>query len=69
LNGDVIVRERSFFASNCTIGPAIEVGERTFVGANAVITSSTQPGAVHVVPATHAQAVDSERFMNMLRMT
>jgi UDP-3-O-[3-hydroxymyristoyl] glucosamine N-acyltransferase len=68
LNGDVIVEERCFLASNCTVGPSVRLGTRTFVGANALITKDTEIGAVHVVAATHAQAVDSERFMHLLRM-
>jgi sugar O-acyltransferase (sialic acid O-acetyltransferase NeuD family) len=68
LNGDVVVDERCFLASNCCISPNVRLADRSFIGANALISQHTKTGAVHVVPATPAQPMDSERFMTMLRM-
>jgi sugar O-acyltransferase (sialic acid O-acetyltransferase NeuD family) len=67
LNGDVVVGERCFLASNCTISSSVTLAERSFIGANALIVNDTQPGAVHVVPGTPPQAIDSLRFMAMSR--
>ena len=67
LNGDVVVGERCFLASNCTVSPGVVLAERSFIGANALIVKNTDPGAVHVVPGTPAQPIDSLRFMAMLR--
>jgi sugar O-acyltransferase (sialic acid O-acetyltransferase NeuD family) len=67
LNGDVVVGERCFLASNCTVSPGVTLAERSFIGANALIVKNTEPDAVHVVPGTPAQPIDSLRFMAMLR--
>jgi len=69
LNGDVVVEDRCFLASNCTISPGVRLAPRSFIGANALITRNTTPGAVHTVPPTPAQPMESDRFMAMLRMT
>lgn len=69
LNGDVVVGERCFLASNCCISPGVILAEKSFIGANALISQNTKVGAVHVIPGTPAQPMDSDRFMMILRMT
>jgi sugar O-acyltransferase (sialic acid O-acetyltransferase NeuD family) len=67
LNGDVTVGEQCFLASNCCISPGVHLMPRSFIGANSLITQNTEEGAVHVVPTTPAQPMDSERFMALMR--
>ena len=67
LNGDVIVGERSFLGSNCTISHRVKLAERTFVGANALISRDTAEGAVHIVPSTPPLGMDSLKFCATIR--
>jgi sugar O-acyltransferase (sialic acid O-acetyltransferase NeuD family) len=48
VSGHVTVGAASFLGVNCTIGHQVRVAAKTLVGAGAIITKDTQPGAVHV---------------------
>ena len=69
LSGDVKVGDHCFFGVNSCVSNNVTVGARTFVGANVLISQDTPERSVYVAPASSRVAMDSERFLSMLKIT
>jgi sugar O-acyltransferase (sialic acid O-acetyltransferase NeuD family) len=67
LNGDVSIGEYAYLGSNCNISNGVQIARQSFIGANALITQNTAERAVHVVEATPAAGIDSQRFVRLLK--
>jgi len=67
INGDVEVGESAYLGSNCNISNGVRVAPLSFIGANALITKNTEEGSVHVIEPTPALAMDSSRFVRLIR--
>lgn len=67
VNGFVEVGAGCYLASNCTIAHRIKVGAQSFIGANALVGADTAERSVHVSEPTAALAMDSRRFLKLLR--
>jgi sugar O-acyltransferase (sialic acid O-acetyltransferase NeuD family) len=66
ISGDVTIRANSFIGINATLSNDVVIAEENFIGANALITKSTGPKEVYLVPPTAKAALNSERFSSML---
>ena len=63
---DVKVRPYCFLGIGAIVGNKLTLGERTFVGAGALVASSTTDNSVHVLPASEAVDVNSTAFMRVM---
>jgi sugar O-acyltransferase (sialic acid O-acetyltransferase NeuD family) len=63
---EVNVRPCCFLGIGATIGNKLTLGQRTFVGANALVVSDTEANSVHVSPASEAIDLDSGAFMRVM---
>ena len=68
ISSTVTVEPNCFFGVNVAIGHAITIGARSIVGAGAVISRSTAPDGVYVVPDTERYRLDSQRFTKIARI-
>lgn len=66
--GRTTVSSSCFLGVNSVIGQGITVGSRSIIGAAAVVTHTTEPGGVYIVPDTERFRLDSQRFMRFARM-
>jgi sugar O-acyltransferase (sialic acid O-acetyltransferase NeuD family) len=69
VSSTALVEPYCFLGVNAAIGHGITVGARTIVGAAAVLTRSTAPGGVYIVPDTERFRLDSQRFTRIARLT
>jgi len=67
ISGDVIIKRYSVLAVNCTISNNVTVEEENFVGANALVSKSTLPKEVYIVPPTPKAPMASDRFIKMIK--
>jgi sugar O-acyltransferase (sialic acid O-acetyltransferase NeuD family) len=65
ISGDVVIKPYSILAVNCTISNNVTIEEENFIGANALISKSTLPREVYIVPPTPKAPLTSDRFMKM----
>ncbi len=63
---EVNVRPHCFLGIGATVGNKLTLGQRTFVGANALVVSSTEENSVHVSSASEAIDLDSGAFMRVM---
>jgi sugar O-acyltransferase (sialic acid O-acetyltransferase NeuD family) len=63
---EVEVQPYCFLGIGATVGNKLMLGQRTFVGANALIASDTRENSVHVSPASEAVDLDSKAFMRVM---
>jgi len=63
---EVNVRPYCFLGIGATIGNKLTLGQRTFVGANALVVSNTEANSVHVSPASEAIDLDSGAFLRVM---
>jgi sugar O-acyltransferase (sialic acid O-acetyltransferase NeuD family) len=63
---EVHVQPYCFLGIGATIGNKLTLGRRTFVGANALVASSTEENSVHVSSTTEAVDLDSGAFMRVM---
>jgi len=67
ISGDVHIKSNSVLAVNCTITNNVVINEENFIGAGALITKSTSPKDVYLVPATPKAPLTSDRFIKMIK--
>ena len=60
VSGFVRIESSCFLGVNATLRDGIALGERTLIGAGAVVTQSTEPGSVHVPARSVALDKNSE---------
>lgn len=63
---DVNVQPYCFLGIGATVGNKLTLGQRTFVGANALVASSTEENSVHVASASEPVDLDSGAFMRVM---
>jgi sugar O-acyltransferase (sialic acid O-acetyltransferase NeuD family) len=63
---EVNVQPCCFLGIGATVGNKLMLGQRTFVGANALVASNTEQDSVHVSPASEAVDLDSRAFMRVM---
>jgi sugar O-acyltransferase (sialic acid O-acetyltransferase NeuD family) len=63
---EVIVQPYCFLGIGATIGNKLTLGRRTFVGANALIASSTEENSVHVSSPSEPVDLASGAFMRVM---
>jgi sugar O-acyltransferase (sialic acid O-acetyltransferase NeuD family) len=63
---DVTVQPYCFLGIGATVGNKLLLGQRTFVGANALVASSTAENSVHVAAASEPVDLDSGAFMRVM---
>jgi sugar O-acyltransferase (sialic acid O-acetyltransferase NeuD family) len=63
---DVNVAPYCFLGIGATVGNKLTLGQRTFVGANALVVSSTAENSVHVSSVSEAVDLDSSAFMRVM---
>ena len=63
---EVNVRSYCFLGIGATVGNKLTLGQRTFVGANALVVSNTEENSVHVSPASEPIDLDSRAFMRVM---
>jgi sugar O-acyltransferase (sialic acid O-acetyltransferase NeuD family) len=62
----VNVQPYCFLGIGATVGNKLTLGQRTFVGANALVASSTEENSVHVASASDPVDLDSGAFMRVM---
>lgn len=67
ISGDVRIQSYSVLAVHCTISNQVIIAEENFIGANALISKSTQPKEVYVVSSTPKAPMSSDRFVKMIK--
>lgn len=63
---EVKVQPYCFLGIGATIGNKLVLGQRTFVGANALVASSTEENSVHVSSTSEAVDLGSSAFMRVM---
>jgi acetyltransferase-like isoleucine patch superfamily enzyme len=63
---EVDVHPYCFLGIGATVGNKLTLGQRTFVGANALVASSTAENSVHVSPMPEGIDLDSSAFMRVM---
>jgi sugar O-acyltransferase (sialic acid O-acetyltransferase NeuD family) len=63
---EVNVQPYCFLGIGATVGNKLMLGQRTFVGANALVASNTEKDSVHVLSASEAVDLDSGAFMRVM---
>ena len=63
---EVKLQPYCFLGIGATIGNKLMLGQRTFVGANALVVSSTEQNSVHVSSTSEAVDLDSGAFMRVM---
>lgn len=67
VGGGSLIGERSFVGLGARIGHNVRLGRENFLGAAAVVTRSSDDGAVFVVPDTPRHRLTSRRFVKLAR--
>jgi sugar O-acyltransferase (sialic acid O-acetyltransferase NeuD family) len=63
---EVRVQPYCFLGIGATIGNKLTLGQRTFVGAGALVAGSTDEDSVHVAPASEAVDLNSTAFLRVM---
>jgi sugar O-acyltransferase (sialic acid O-acetyltransferase NeuD family) len=63
---EVDVQPFCFLGIGATVANKIRLGQRTFVGANALVASDTAENSVHVAPMPEGVDLDSTAFMRVM---
>jgi acetyltransferase-like isoleucine patch superfamily enzyme len=58
-----------FLAVNATVAHGIEIGDDCFIGANALVTKTAQPGSVYLVENTKPFRLNSRQFLRMSKFS
>jgi len=61
--GDTVIRSKVFLGINATIGHNITIEDETFIGANCLVTRSTNPKEVYISRDAEKYRLDSQRFL------
>lgn len=67
ISGDVTIKSYSVLAVHSTIANQVIVEEENFIGANVLISKSTQPQDVFIVSPTPKASMKSDRFIKMIK--
>jgi len=66
--GHTTVCKSSFIGVNATIGHEIVIGEDNLIGAGSLITKSTEPKSVFILPDTPKLRLNSDAFLKMTKL-